>query len=59
MEIEEEIDLGIGIALHCHICGEGTDFCCERCSQAVCADCLVPFTQSNQVDYNLCQSCET
>ena len=43
---------------NCHICGEKTDWICEKCDEYVCGDCTVGYTQFNQVDYTLCSKCD-
>jgi hypothetical protein len=36
-----------------------TEYQCDQCKEPVCEDCTVPFTQMNQIDYNLCNDCNT
>lgn len=44
--------------MNCHICGNETDFTCDRCEEPVCFNCCVPMTIHNQIDYPLCTICE-
>lgn len=41
----------------CHSCGEVAEGQCQACEQPVCSKCTVPFTQINQIDYDLCNDC--
>ena len=41
----------------CYICGELTEWECERCEQLVCEDCITPITIHNQMDYCQCVEC--
>jgi hypothetical protein len=41
----------------CHICGELTEWECERCGEPVCEKCCVPFTQFNQCTETICNDC--
>ena len=41
----------------CHICGNVTEFFCDRCENPVCEDCCVQMTIHNQIDYPLCVDC--
>lgn len=43
--------------MKCHICGNETEFTCDRCEEPVCEDCCVTMTIHNQVDYPLCTVC--
>lgn len=41
----------------CYECGKQSNLECKDCEECVCEDCVVPYTQFNQVDYTLCKSC--
>jgi len=41
----------------CHSCGNEAEGQCQSCEQPVCDKCTVPFTQMNQIDYDLCNDC--
>lgn len=43
----------------CHTCGADALTRCQHCEQDVCEDCLMPFTQMNQIDYDLCNDCNS
>ena len=42
---------------YCHSCGAESDWYCEKCEKCVCEKCTVPFTQTNNIDYTLCNNC--
>ncbi len=43
---------------YCYSCGAEAEGCCRTCEQPVCDKCTVPFTQFNQIDYDLCNDCD-
>lgn len=47
-------------AVQCHICGaacEGWE--CRDCEEYTCSNCIVSYTQFNQIDYTMCTRCES
>lgn len=44
--------------IHCEICDKETELSeCVRCHCMICEDCLIPYDQFSQIDFNLCLSC--
>ena len=41
----------------CYLCGKYGVTKCKECGEMVCEDCLTPYTQYNQIDYDCCYQC--
>jgi len=43
----------------CEVCENNVKevYLCERCERSYCDKCSVPFTATNNIDFNCCKSC--